>query len=138
MKRFVVFGLLLGVALGIMSSSLDILIWSHMGRPEVLVRQGWEDIHIAFMVISGLFAGWLYGVILGQIISLEGLRANAAFLFLATMLVAAALYAAADFVSIRFLNTWAWLCAHVIVFLISLAIARFRSGPLQNKKNVAG
>lgn len=131
MNRFVVFGVLLGAALGIISSSLDIVIWISMERPAVLVRQGWEEVHVAFVVIPGLFAGWLYGMILSQTVNPEDLQANRSFVLLVTLLVGIALYTTADFISVKLLNLWPWLSAHVSVFLISLVIARLRSGPLR-------
>lgn len=134
MKRFIVFGMFLGGFLGFISSSLDIVIWNSMGRPDVLIRPGWEEIGIIVMIISGMFVGLLYGLILNAIIGPEDLKANASFVFFVTVFIALVIYAAADFFSIKLFNIWPWLCAHVIVFLISLAVARLRSGRVQTAK----
>jgi len=86
------------------------------------------------MIISGMFVGLLYGLILNTTIRQEDLRANASFVFFVTVFVAVLIYAAADFFSIKLFNVLPWFCAHAIVFLISLAVARLRSGPIQTTK----
>lgn len=134
MMRFMVFGMFLGGFLGFISSSLDIVIWNSMGRPDVLIRPGWEEIGIVVMIISGIFVGLLYGLILNATIRPENLKANASFIFLITVFVALVIYTAADFFSIKLFNIWPWFCAHVIVFLSSLAVARLRPGLLRTAK----
>ena len=133
MKRFLIFGAILGEILGLICFSLDILIWDYMGRPPVLIRQDWEDIHLIFLIILGLFAGLLYGSILSLIISLKALKEKAALIFIFTILVAVVFYTIADIISIKYLNIWAYYCVHGAVFIISLVIARIFSRPLLNK-----
>ncbi len=121
--------MLLGGALGLLGSALDILIWSSMERPEVLVRLGCERIHIGVTVSGGLVAGLVYGAILSGMVDPRGLRKNVAFVLPATLLVATASYAAGDLLSIRIMNIYPWLGAHLVAFLAALAIARFGAGP---------
>jgi len=134
MMRFVVFGIFLGGFLGFVSSSLGIVIWNSMGRPDVLVRTGWEEIEIVVMIISGMFVGLLYGLILNATIRPEDLKANASFVFIVTVFVAVLIYAGADFFSIKLFNVLPSFCAHAVVFLISLTVARLRSGPIQTTR----
>jgi hypothetical protein len=134
MMRFIIFGMFLGGFLGFISSSLDIVIWNSMGRPDILIRPGWEEIGIVVMIISGIFVGLLYGLILNATIRPDDLKVNASFIFFITVFVALVIYTVADFFSIKLFNIWPWFCAHVIVFLISLAIASLRSRPIQTTK----
>ncbi|MHC4166704.1 MAG: hypothetical protein ACYSWQ_07090 [Planctomycetota bacterium] len=124
---FVTFGILLGGALGVLGSSLEILVWISRGRPEILIRRGWEDIHIVFMVVSGLVAGLIYGIILPQIVRPQAFKANAAFIFLLSLIAGVVLYTLAAFVSITLNRPWPSFSANLAVFLVSLAIAHFLS-----------
>jgi len=126
-KRFLAFGMLLGGALGILGSSLEILVWISKGRPAIPIRRGWEDAHIVSMAVFGLVAGCLYGTILSWIIKPESLRLNAAFVFLLTLLAGIALYTPAAFITMRLQEIWPSLYANVVIFLTSLIIARLLS-----------
>jgi len=131
MKNLLLFGMLLGGTLDLLGSAVDILIWSSMGRPEVLVRLGWETVHIGVAVVGGLVAGLIYGTILNDMVDPKGLRKKVTFILPATFLVATAAYAAGALLSIRVMNIYPWLCAHAGVFLAALAIARLGAGPLR-------
>jgi len=39
--RFLAFGVLLGGAVGVIASSIEILVWISEGRPALLIRRGW-------------------------------------------------------------------------------------------------
>lgn len=126
-KRFLAFGILLGIALGVLGSSIEILVWIWKGRPAVLIRRGWEDTHIAVMVVCGLLAGCLYGTILSQVIGPNGLRARGAFVFLLTLVAGIVFYGSGAFISIALDRVWPSLWANVAIFLTSLVVARVLS-----------
>lgn len=129
MKRLMVVGTLVGLALGLLSSGMDILIWTSMGRPAVLVRPGWERIHIAVGIVCGPVVGLIYGTVLFGIVSPERFRKNVAFILPGTFLFATALYVAGALLSIRAMNIFPSMGAYVVVFLAMLLIARLSAGP---------
>lgn len=129
MKKLLVFGMLIGAALGLLGGGIDILIWSSTGRPDVLVRPGWERVHIGMTFVGGLLAGLIYAAILSNMIDRKSLHRKAAFILSGTFLVAIATYAATDLLSVRVLNIYPWLGGHLVVFLTALAIARLVAGP---------
>jgi hypothetical protein len=131
MKGLMVVGTLVGLALGLLSSGMDILIWTSMGRPAVLVRPGWERVHIAVGIFCGLVVGLIYGTVLFGIVSPERFRKNAVFIVPGTFLFATVAYAAGALLSIRAMNIFPSMGAHAVVFLAMLLIARVTAGPLQ-------
>lgn len=122
------FGVFVGAALGLLGSSIDILVWSSMGRPAVLVRQGWEMSHIAVTVFGGVMAGLAYGAILGGFVELRRWRKNAAVVLLLTFVMATGLYVVGALISIRLMNIAPWFCGHAAVFAMALVVARVRAG----------
>jgi len=127
--RFLVFGVLLGGAVGIIGSSVQILVWISKGRPEILIRRGWEVLHIISMVMFGAGAGCLYGIILSWIISPESLRRRGVFIFLSTLLAGVVLYTLGAFASMRTNDISPSIWANLVVFVTSLGIARLLSRP---------
>jgi hypothetical protein len=128
MSKWPVLGAFIGAALGLLGSSIDILVWSSMGRPAVLVRQGWETSHIAITVFGGLLAGLFYGIILGGFVDLQRWRKNAAIVVPLTFVIAIGLYVAGALISIRVMNIAPWFCAHAVVFAMALLVARVGVG----------
>lgn len=123
MWRWLLFGAFVGVALGLLGSSLDILVWVSMGRPPALIRRGWEISHIAITVFGGLVAGLAYGTILGGFAE-QRWRRNAVLVLPLTFLVAAGLYVAGALATIKIMHIAAWLCTHAAVFAVALLVAR--------------
>lgn len=130
MKRLLAFGAFVGVTLGLLSGGMDILIWTSMGRPAVLVRLGWQRIHITIGVLCGLPVGLVYGAFLGLMIDPKRLRKNAAFIVPGILLFATGVYAAGALLSIRVMNILPWLGGHAVVLIAMLGIARLGAGSL--------
>ena len=119
------FGVLLGAGLGLLSGSLDLLIWSLTGYPDFMVREGWELMVIAASVVCGYLTGLVYGAILRRVIRVELLRASRAVVALGTVSVAACFYVLGDYTSLKTLNCFAWFATRILVFFVPLAIAGF-------------
>lgn len=94
-----------------------------MGRPAVLVRQGWQSVHLATTIFCGLVAGVVYGTVLGGFINVERARRNAVFVFPLTFLVAIGVYVACAVATVKVMHIAPWLCGHALVFVVALAAA---------------
>jgi hypothetical protein len=129
MKMLLVVGAIVGLALGLLSSGMDLLIWTSMGRPAVLVRQGWERVHIAMGIFCGPAVGMIYGAVLCGTVNPEGFRRRRASIISGIVLFATAVYAAGGLLSIKAMNIFPWLGAHVVVLLAVVLIARLGAGP---------
>lgn len=129
MWKWLLFGAFVGAALGLLGSSLDILVWSSMGRPPVLVRRGWEMAHIAITVFGGLVAGLVYGTILGGFADQQRWRRKVVLVLPATFFIALGFYVAGALATIRVQHTAPWFCAHAAVFVLALIVARVALRP---------
>ena len=128
MKTLPVVGTVVGLALGLLSSGMDLLIWTSMGRPVVLVRQGWERVHIGIGIFCGPAVGMVYGAVLCGTVSPEGFRRRRASIISGIVLFATAAYAAGAFLSIKAMNIFPWLAAHAAVLLAMVLIASLGAG----------
>lgn len=133
MWKWLLFGAFVGTALGLLGSSLDILVWVSMGRPHALIHRGWEFSHIAITVFGGLMAGLAYGAILGGFAE-QRWRRNAVLVLPLTFLVAAGLYIAGALATIEIMHIAAWLCTHAAVFAVALLVARLALGSSADQK----
>jgi hypothetical protein len=61
---FIVYGMLLGVCMAILSSVASFTLWLHFGRPDFLIRPGWEILTIPFLLISGGLIGLYFGTLI--------------------------------------------------------------------------
>jgi len=121
---FLCFGALLGAALGFLSGSMDLLIWELMNRPDFMIRKGWEEVDLAVSVVYGLVVGLLYGAIIRRFVPMEQLRSGRAVIAVSTIILASGIYALGDYISLKRLNCLVWFAARIVVFLLSLMIAR--------------
>ncbi len=139
MWKWLLFGAFVGVALGLLGSSVDILVWVSMGRPPVLIRRGWEVSHIAMTVFGGLIAGLAYGTILAGLAE-QCWRRSIILVLPLTFLIAACLYIAGAVATIKIMHTAAWFCTHAAVFAVALLVARLalRSSADQRRNRVRG
>ena len=127
MWKWLLFGALVGAALGLLGSSLDILVWTSMGCPPVLIRRGWEVSHIAMTVFGGLVAGLAYGTILAGFAE-QCWRRTAMLVLPLTFLIAAGLYVAGALATIKIMHIAPWFCTHVAVFVVALLVGRLALG----------
>ena len=121
---FLCFGALLGAALGFLSGTTDLLIWELMNRPDFMIRKGWEEVDLAVSVVYGLLVGLLYGATIRRFTQMEQLSSGRAFIVVSTIILASGIYALGDYISLKTLNCLAWFAARIVVFLLSLMIAR--------------
>lgn len=133
MWKWLLFGAFVGTALGLLGSSLDILVWVSMDRPPVLIRRGWEFSHIAMTVFGGLLAGLAYGTILGGLTE-QCWRRSIILVLPLTFLIAAGLYIAGALLTIKVVHIAAWLCTHAAVFAVALLVARLALGSSADRR----
>ncbi len=127
MWKWLLFGALVGAALGLLGSSLDILVWVSMGRPPILIRRGWEVSHIAMTVFGGLVAGLAYGTILAGFAE-QCWRRTAMLVLPLTFLIAVGLDIAGALATIKIMHTAPWFCTHAAVFAVALLVGRLAVG----------
>jgi hypothetical protein len=119
----IVTGCILGFCLGILSSICSSVSLKALGRPDFLIRPGWEDLHVAMMAIGGVFAGALLGALLLAIQNVTRSRIPIIPLCSVTLLEGAVFFVTLDYVSISTENLNIHLSGHAIVFVVAVVNA---------------
>jgi hypothetical protein len=117
------FGMFLGAMLGLLSGVISVRLSFEMGKPDALIRAGWDYCHVATMVIFGIMAGTAYGSILTLLTKAFKKKVPQKPLFVMTFFWAAAVYIITEYFAVTYRDADISLCGDLIVFLGSLGIA---------------
>ncbi|MHC4243742.1 MAG: hypothetical protein ACYSU4_15155 [Planctomycetota bacterium] len=131
----IIYGVLLGMCLGCTSSVATLTLWNHFGRPDRIVRQGWEGIHVVVMMGAGGGVGIFYGVLLYFIKNRPRTYTMWILTFLLTIVEASVVYFVGEYIEFGLMPGFSICLEHPIIFLLSLAtVALF--GRLSSDKTV--
>ncbi len=116
-------GMFLGAMLGLLSGVISVRISFEMGKSDAFIREGCEYFHVGTMVICGVVAGMVYGIMLNSLAQTYKKRVPQKLLFKYTFLLAIPVYLLTDYFAVTFRHGGISLCGHLVVFLGSLGIA---------------
>jgi hypothetical protein len=128
---FIFYGILLGVCMGVLSSSSSLILWFHFERPDFLIRAGWVEISISFLIISGAVVGSFFGT---QLCSMKNHPNTHMKWLLSNVLIiigASSVYFGFDYLAIKWRNITLHLVSHPLVFCWCLAVIYFLGGNLK-------
>jgi hypothetical protein len=132
----VIYGIFLGICLGLLSSIATLTLWNQFGRPDRIVRDGWEDIHVVFMMGCGGGVGVLYGVLLCKIKNRPRTYTMWLIAFVLTMIESSVVYFIGDYIEFGLIPGFSICLEHPIVFLLSLVTVAL-VGRLSSKKDIS-
>lgn len=124
----ITFGAMLGICMGELGSLASLSLLYYFGRPDFLIRPGWELFEIQWRVVAGGIAGLIFGgLIIGKKLSP---RTHVEWLVSVTLIMAGAtvIYFAAIYIAIRWRIVSVCPLSDLIVFCLSLAIFKIVSG----------
>lgn len=119
---FIVYGMLLGVCMATLSSVASFTLWLHFGRPNFLIRPGWEIFTIPFLTISGGLIGLYFGTLLCAMKSHPNTHRRWLFSHILMLIGASAVYFGFDYLAIKWQVIGLHFISHPLVFLWCLAM----------------
>jgi len=135
---FVVYGTLLGVCMGALSSLASFTLLAYFGRPDFLIRRGWEILEIECRTAGGAFAGLLFGTLL-CVMKRHPNTHRAWFLSHILMLVGASLvYFGFDYLAIKWRIVALSVASHLVVFLWCLGMITLLGSLASDQSTVNG
>ncbi len=135
---FVVYGMLLGVCMAILSSVASFTLWLHFGRPDFLIRPGDEIFTIPFLLISG----GLIGLYFGKLICAMKSHPNTHMMWLLSHILmlfgASSVYFGFDYIVLKWrVIVLLHLISHPLVFLWCLALIYFLGSNWKQRDNTS-
>jgi len=118
----IIFGVMLGICMGELGALASLTLLYHFGRPDFLIRPGWEIFEIQWRAAAGGIAGLVFGgLIVGKKLSP---RTHVKWLVSVALIMAVAtvVYFTATYIAIRWQIVSVCLLSDLIVFCLSLAI----------------
>ena len=119
---FIVYGILLGVCMGALSSLASLTLLHHFGRPNFLIRPGWEISYIQFLIISGGLVGLFFGMLLCSMKSHPNTHRRWLFSHILMLIGASSVYFGFDYLAIKWRVVGLNVVSHPLVFLWCLAM----------------
>jgi len=125
---FVLYGMLLGVSMALLSSVASFTLWLHFGQPDFLIRPGWEFFTIPFLIICGGLIGLYLGTLLCAMKSHSKTHRRWLLSHILILIGASSVYFGFDYLAIKWRVLGLNFVSHPLVFLWCLAVIYFLGG----------
>jgi hypothetical protein len=126
---FIVYGTLLGVCMGTLSSLASLTLLAYFGRPDFLIRPGWEIFEIECRTTGGGFAGLFFGTLLCVMKRHPNTHREWLLSHILMFLGASLVYFGFDYFAIKWRIVMLSLASNLVVFLWCLAMIYFLGSP---------
>jgi hypothetical protein len=135
---FVVYGMFLGVCMGALSSLASLTLLAYFGRPDFLIRRGWEIFEIECRTISGGLVGVFFGMLLCVMKRHPDTHRRWLLSHILMLIGASSIYFGFDYLAIRWRIVMLSLASNLVVFLWCLAMINFLGSPASDQSIVEG
>jgi len=125
----VVYGTLLGVCMGALSSLASLTLLAYFGRPDFLIRRGWEIFEIKCRMTGGGLAGLFFGTLLCVMKRHPNTHREWLLLHILMLLGASLAYFGFDYFAIQSRIVTLSLASNLVVFMWCLAMIGFLGSP---------
>jgi hypothetical protein len=132
---FIVYGMLIGIGMAILSSVASITLWLRFERPDFLIRPGWEFFTIPFLIISGGLIGLYFGTLLSAMKSHPKTHRRWLLSHILMLIGASSFYFGFDYLAIKQRVIGLHFISHPLVFLWCLSVICFLGGNWRRRAN---
>ncbi len=135
---FVVYGMFLGVCMGALSSLASLTLLSYFGRPDFLIRLGWERLEIMLRMTCGGVVGLFFGTLLYAMKRHPSNRKGWLLSHILMLIGASSVYFGFDYIAIRWRIISLSVASNLVVFLWCLAMVYFLGSPVSDESITDG
>jgi hypothetical protein len=135
---FVVYGMLLGVCMGALSALASLTLLDYFGRPNFLIRPGWEIFEIMCRMAGGGLAGLFFGTLLCGMKRHPNIHREWLLSHILMLLGASLVYFGFDYFAIKWRIVILSLASNFAVFLWCLAVIYFFGSPDSDQSMLNG